>query len=102
VFLDDAFQHLRFTGMIPYSLRVYHSNRSLFTDAQAVRFSTIDASRSIEIKFFKPLFKVFLGFEAELLFTAFGLSLISTQKNVSFYFIDVQFFGFSANAFIHM
>ncbi len=42
VFLDDSFEHLRHTGVIPYRFGIHYRDRTLDADSEAVCFRSIN------------------------------------------------------------
>jgi len=52
MFLNDALQHVRSDGVIPGTIRIHHSDGTLFADSQAVCFGSVNAVLAfIEIQF---------------------------------------------------
>src|SRR5213593_1891779 len=84
MFLNDALEHCGSHRVIPRALWINHRNRSLVTDAKAIRLRTINGVfRSRESQFLQSLFQVIPRSEAFFFRGAFRLRLIRAQENVT-------------------
>ena len=91
--LDDPFEDSRRAGMIPDCLRVYHCDRALNADPQAVRFGPINQRVGAdELEFFQPFLQIFPRLQTFLFRSAIRLRLVGAQKNVTPIFLQSQRF----------
>ena len=92
MFLDDAFHDIRSDGVIPGSIRIHDSDRTLLADSQAVGLGPVHTVLTfVEIQFFDPALQVIPGFETDFPRRALRFCGIGTQKNVAADFSDSQF-----------
>ena len=81
--LNDAFEHRRITVTVPSPFRVHDRDGTTLADAEAVGFSAKDAALFGELQLLEaPLQKIPCGKAARLV-AAFGLRLITAEKDVA-------------------
>jgi len=90
VFLYNAFQDFRSTGMIPYPFRVHHGDGTIHADPEAVGFGPVNPAIPGKIQFVQSGLQVPPGFQALFPGTAFRLGLVGTQENMPLNFFYAQ------------
>src|SRR5690606_5374452 len=82
VLLDDSLQHLGGTRVIPCSLGIYHGDRPLLADPQAVGFGAVDPPAPREAQLVEPTLQVVPGLQPGLERAALGFALIGAEEDV--------------------
>ena len=92
MFLDDTFQNLRRTGVIPNPFGIDDSNGAVYTDPEAVGFGAENQRFRIgEAEFFQASFQKFPSGKALCFGAAFGVGLVCAQENMPLEFFQPQF-----------
>src|SRR5690606_4690326 len=81
VLLDDSLQHLGGTRVIPCSLGIYHGDRPLLADPQAVGFGAVDPPAPREAQLVGPPLKEFPAPHPGPGPAALGFALIGPEEN---------------------
>jgi hypothetical protein len=88
MFLNDAFNHVSRSTVVPNSFRIYQQNGPLLTDPQTIGLRAKDAgmrnfaTRTVELQLLEPGFEIVPCFEASGAIATFRFGLIGTQKDV--------------------
>jgi hypothetical protein len=101
VFLDNTFKNLWGTGMVPGSFWIDDSDGAALTDTQTVRLGPVNAAGAGQFKFLQPSLQEFPGEQAGFFIRAFGLGLVTAQKNVALDLVNAQSGGDFLQGFGH-
>ena len=82
VLLYNPLQNLRTARVIPGPFGIDYSNRAAHADSETVGFGAVDATLTVELQLFEPLFQIRPCLQADLFFAAFRFGLIRTNKDV--------------------
>src|SRR5689334_3343090 len=82
--LDNTLQNLRPARVIPYRFRINHRDWSLGADSQTVHLAPVHQRlRACQVQLLEPPLEIFPRFQALLPWSAFGLSLVGAQQDMT-------------------
>ena len=93
--LNDPLQNLRCGRVIPHAVRIYHCDRSILANAQAIRFRPVDDSLALnQPELGEAAFEIFPCRYADLARRTLRRGLIGTKKDVALDAPDPEARGF--------